>query len=125
MHGVAVTASGYTCASAISFFQARDDFSEWSSGADSCLEVNYKTGLGATTNNSMEVNVWENGVEAARYDGGELQSTSWTSTNIGSVLIGSGWAAGDEMRIQIKVKVNSTSSAAVYIGKIHLRYKGI
>ena len=30
LHGVAVTASGYTCASAISFFQAGDQFDEWS-----------------------------------------------------------------------------------------------
>lgn len=30
LNGVAVTASGYTCASAISFFQAGNDFAEWS-----------------------------------------------------------------------------------------------
>lgn len=30
LHGVSVTASGYTCASAISFFQANDQFGEWS-----------------------------------------------------------------------------------------------
>ena len=29
LRGVAVTASGYTCASAISFFQAQDDIREW------------------------------------------------------------------------------------------------
>lgn len=30
LHGVAITASGYTSASAISFFQARDELGEWS-----------------------------------------------------------------------------------------------
>jgi len=45
LHGVAITASGYTCASAISFFQANSDVREWSRerrhGQDTELTVNH------------------------------------------------------------------------------------
>lgn len=45
LRGVAVTASGYTCASAISYFQARDDVGEWErarrKGQAATLQVNH------------------------------------------------------------------------------------
>jgi Tfp pilus assembly protein PilX len=100
-------------------WQVPSDFSSWDTNA---IRIYYKTGLSGTTNNSIEVDIYESDTGTLVYDGSELSSTTWTSLVVTSTNLSSYFAANEIMRIIIKVKADNTTDAAVYVGRIQFRY---
>lgn len=99
-------------------------------GATCALEVFYKTGLAATTNNGVTLNVNSatDTPGTALCTIAEAASTAWTSSGCTSAQLITGaapeWdAAGETAVIRVKLKANSTASAFARAGEIVLRYK--
>ncbi len=107
------------------------DFVSWETGScpgSACaLEIEYKTGLAATTNNGVSGFIYNASSDTAICALAEAGSTSWTSFGCTSATLDDGGTdldtAGQVAVIRITLKANSTASAAARAGDIVLRYK--
>ena len=109
------------------------DWAGWETGScpgSTCaLEVAYQTGLAATTNNGVQVQVSHDtdtpGTVMCTI--AEAASTSWTSFGCTSTNFTNGvpdWdAAGETAVLRIRLKANSTASSQSRAGDITVRYK--
>jgi len=95
------------------------DFKTWETSE---LSVEYRSTSGATTENKLDVSVFDTSGAAVTLTGssGSLASTTWSTASI-SFTGSPTWTAGQEMLI--KLKVHSRKQSEMHVGDVKLKYK--
>ena len=95
------------------------DFKAWQGNP---LAVEYRSTSGATTENQMDISVFDTNGAPVSLTGSssDLASTSWQTAEVG--YAGSPtWTAGEEL--VVKLKVHSRKLSQMHVGDVKLRYK--
>lgn len=102
-------------------FQIPEDFDSWQANA---IEVNYKTEVSATADNSVQVYASDT-ANVADYSGAQLASTSWASTILTSGELNGTYTAGEYMTVGIKLSSRkNVQPRSAFAGEIQFNYVG-
>ena len=85
------------------------NFTRWSENA---IELNYRTDLGATANNSVRMQVFDT-AEASDDDSGVLANTTFTTETVLGTDLGGTYTPGDYMTIRITPATDNSGQAVV------------